>query len=108
MNNLVQQLMTDRADWDVILEHDYEITITRDDILASLRYDQIESPMHEPIVQQCRGMVVDTARRGVLAWSYNKFWNHGETLAAPVDWATARVQEKLDGSLMILHATTDP
>jgi hypothetical protein len=104
MNNLVQELINQNpTDWARVLEHDYKIKITCDGDVASLRYDQIESPMHEPIVQQCRGMVVDTVRRRVVAWPYNKFWNHGEALAAPVDWATARVQEKLDGSLMILY-----
>ncbi len=104
MNNLVHQLMIDRPnDWTEHLEHDLKINIVRDGDLASLKYNQIESPMHEPIVQQCRGMVVDVERRQVLAWPYNKFWNHGEPLADPINWATARVQEKLDGSLMILH-----
>ena len=103
MENLVQRLMLDRADWLEHLENDLHISTVRDGDLVSLKYNQIESPMSDPMVQQCRGMVVDCAQRRVLAWPYNKFWNHGEHLAAPVDWATARVQEKLDGSLMILY-----
>lgn len=72
--------------------------------LVSLKYNQIESPMDNPMVAECRGMVVDisTDHAQILAWPYNKFWNHGEKLAAPIDWATARVQDKLDGSLMIM------
>lgn len=102
--NLVQKLMDDEPEtWLSILVEKYKIKVTRDGALASLRYDQTESPMHEPIVQQCRGMVVDVERRVVLAWPYNKFWNHGDMLAAEIDWTTARVQEKLDGSLMILY-----
>lgn len=103
MINLVHALMDNDTDWLDVLERDYKIQIVRDGARASLKYNQIESPMHEPIVQQCRGMVVDVDRRAVLAWPYNKFWNHGEALADPIDWSTARVQEKLDGSLMILH-----
>lgn len=48
-------------------------------------------------------MVVDVQRRKVLAHPYNKFWNHGETLAAPIAWSSANVFEKLDGSLMIMY-----
>lgn len=103
MENLVQRLMLERTDWLEHLENDLHISVVRDGDLASLKYNQIESPMADPMVQQCRGMVVDVAQRRVLAWPYNKFWNHGEHLAAPIDWASARVQEKLDGSLMILH-----
>lgn len=103
MNNLVQKLMDERADWLEHLVSEFKIDAVRAGDLVSLKYNQIESPMAEPIVQQCRGMVVDIAQRKVVAWPYNKFWNHGEALAAPIDWSTARVQEKLDGSLMILH-----
>lgn len=103
MINLVQQLIYSRPDWLEHLVSEYKIDAVRDGDLVSLKYNQIESPMHDPIVQQCRGMVVDVAQRKVLAWPYNKFWNHGEALAAPIDWSTARVQEKLDGSLIILH-----
>ncbi|HKP06809.1 MAG TPA: RNA ligase [Microbacterium sp.] len=103
MENLIQGLMRDRHDWLAHLENELHIAAVRDGDLVSLKYNQIESPMHEPLVQQCRGMVVDAAQSRVLAWPYNKFWNHGEKLAAPIDWSTARVQEKLDGSLMILY-----
>jgi hypothetical protein len=102
--SLVQQLMIDEpARWLEILVETYKIIVNRDGALASLKYDQIESPMSEPIVQQCRGMVVDVEQRRVLAWPYNKFWNHGDVQADVIDWSTARVQEKLDGSLMILY-----
>jgi len=103
VENLVQRLMSSRTDWLEHLENDLRISVVRDGDLASLKYNQIESPMADPMVQQCRGMVVDVARERVLAWPYNKFWNFGEHLAAPLDWSTARVQEKLDGSLMILY-----
>lgn len=91
------------TEWLAILERDLKIHVVRDGALASLKYNQIESPMHDLLVQQCRGMVVDVDRRQIVAWPYNKFWNHGEALADSIDWATARVQEKLDGSLMILY-----
>ena len=99
----VRSLIASDPNWLTRLVEEFKIHVTRDGDLASLKYNQIESPMHEPIVQECRGMVVDVERRRVLAHPYNKFWNYGETLAAPIDWATARVQDKLDGSLMILY-----
>lgn len=108
MKNLVQELMHEQPiEWLTLLERDLKIHIVRDGARASLKYNQIESPMDNPLVQQCRGMVVDVDLRQVVAWPYNKFWNHGEAGAATIDWATARVQEKLDGSLMILHHHAD-
>jgi len=100
VRNLIQ---TEPDNWLAILTEQFHIGAVVDGDLVSLKYNQIESPMHEPIVQECRGMVVHVSTGTILAHPYNKFWNHGEALAAPIDWNTARVLEKLDGSLMILY-----
>lgn len=71
--------------------------------LVQLKYNQITSPMAEAIVQQCRGLIVDESRGWeVVCHPFDKFFNWGEPLAAPIDWSSARVFEKLDGSLMSL------
>lgn len=104
MKNLVEELIRERpSDWLEYLQSTYAIKAVQDDGLVSLKYNQIESPMDVPIVQQCRGMVVDLDAREVVAWPYNKFWNLGEARADTIDWSTARVLDKLDGSLMILY-----
>lgn len=72
--------------------------------LVLLKYDQIASPMSERLVQECRGIVLDEARDwAVVARAFDKFFNHGEGHAALIDWAKARVQEKVDGSLCMLY-----
>jgi len=98
----VKQLIASNPQWLEYLQSELKIDVVRDGDLASLKYNQIESPMHDPIVQECRGMVVHVPTGKILAHPYNKFWNHGEALADPIDWSTARVLEKLDGSLILL------
>ncbi len=72
--------------------------------LVLLKYNQIFSPMSEPIVQECRGLIVDESRDfDVVSHPFHKFFNAGEPNAAPLDWKGARVFEKLDGSLMSLY-----
>lgn len=72
--------------------------------LVLLKYNQIESPFAEPLVQHCRGLILDENDGWrVVSWPFNKFFNHGEGHAAPIDWDTAKVFEKLDGSLMTLY-----
>jgi hypothetical protein len=72
--------------------------------LVLLKYSQIESPMAEPIVQECRGLILDEAENWrVVCRAYDKFFNYGEPNAVAIDWSTARVYEKLDGSLMTLY-----
>src|SRR4051794_21524704 len=72
--------------------------------LVMLKYSQINSPMAEPIVQDCRGIILDEADDWrVVSYPYRKFFNHGEPNAAAIDWPSARVFDKLDGSLMTLY-----
>lgn len=72
--------------------------------LVQLKYNQIESPMGEPLVRQCRGIILDEADNwNCVARPFDKFFNYGEGHAATIDWNTARVTEKLDGSLIILY-----
>lgn len=72
--------------------------------LALLKYDQIASQMSEEIVRDCRGLILDEADNWrAVSLAFRKFFNHGEGHAAKIDWDSARVQEKLDGSLMQLY-----
>lgn len=72
--------------------------------LIQFKYDMIESPMGEPIVQECRGVILDSANAwDVVARPFDKFFNSNEGHAAKIDWSTARVQEKVDGSLIIMY-----
>lgn len=83
MRNLVAELIAARPDdWLEILRAELKIQTVEADGLVSLKYDQIESPMGNPLVQQCRGMVVDLETCEVVAWPYDKFWNLGEARAA--------------------------
>jgi hypothetical protein len=69
--------------------------------LLLFKYNQIDSPMGERIVQECRGIILDsTDNWKVVSFAYEKFFNHGEGHAAPIDMSTAKVMEKLDGSIM--------
>jgi hypothetical protein len=72
--------------------------------LVLFNYNQINSPMGDPLVQRCRGLILDESRGWrTVAYPYDKFFNHGEGHAAPIDWSTARVMEKLDGTLCTLY-----
>jgi hypothetical protein len=89
------------------LSERYSIAVRRHpkfDELVMLKYDQIHSPMAEPVVQACRGIILDESRDwAVVCHSFDKFFNEGEPLAAPIDWNSACVFEKLDGSLIQMY-----
>ena len=72
--------------------------------LYQFKYNQITSPMHEPIVQEARGIILDRDQDWkIIAYPYNKFFNHGEPNAPQVDLNSSMFYEKLDGSLCILY-----
>lgn len=71
--------------------------------LVLLKYD-IFANFGDPIVRECRGIILDEADDWrVVSLSFFKFFNYGEGHAADIDWSTARVQEKLDGSLCVMY-----
>jgi hypothetical protein len=89
------------------IEPAYQIAAKRHPLFSSLvmfKYAHTGSPMHEPIVRECRGIILDEANDWrVVSFPFKKFFNYGEPNAAAIDWSTATVYEKLDGSLMTLY-----
>lgn len=89
------------------LESEYAISAKRHGRfpnLVLLKYSQIESPMGKRIVQECRGIILDENDNWrVVSRAFDKFFNSGEGHAAQIDWSTAKVQEKLDGSLIVVY-----
>ncbi|MEG3940347.1 T4 RnlA family RNA ligase [Microcoleus sp. S36b_A3] len=85
----------------------YHIKVTRHrqyPDLVCLKYSQIESPLGEKIVQQCRGIILDSSQDWeIVSYPYDKFFNYGEGHAAAIDWSSAKVYEKLDGSLIVMY-----
>jgi hypothetical protein len=93
------------------LEQNFAISIKRHlkyPNLVLLKYNQIESPLSHPVVRECRGIILDEANNWqVISYPYRKFFNYGEGHADEIDWKTARVYEKLDGSLMTIYYYDD-
>ena len=70
-----------------------------------LKYDQLvsNSLMGMPEMQDCRGIVLEKGTWKVMSLAFRKFFNAEEGNAAKVDWNTAQVLEKLDGSLIQVY-----
>ena len=75
------------------------IKVRKDDMgLAIFKYD-IGCDLADPIVCEARGIIIDLNTLDVAGIGFDKFFNSHETYAADIDWNTARVQEKEDGSI---------
>jgi hypothetical protein len=74
--------------------------------LIQFTYDQIESSKYKdhPVVVESRGIILNSEDNwNIVCRSFDRFFNQGETCAAEIDWSNARVQEKVDGSLMTVY-----
>jgi len=87
--------------WEALLWKDYGIKVKRENTYAIFNYGY-DCNFAEPIVQEARGIILDTERLQVVCWPFRKFGNYNEYYADTIDWKTARVFEKLDGSIIKL------
>jgi hypothetical protein len=84
---------------------DFKLKSREYDDKVLLKYDQLVSPtlMSLPEVQECRGLILEKGTWKVLSLAFIKFFNAEESNAAKIDWNTANVLEKLDGTLIQLY-----
>ena len=74
------------------------------DGVVQLRYSPRAKPADHPIVCECRGLILDATRDwAVIAFPFRRFFNYRSERAAQLDWASARVYEKIDGSMTTLY-----
>ena len=84
-----------------IIKNELHISIKRDGDLAIFNYN-FGCDFSNPVVKEARGIIIDTKKLEVVCWPFRKFGNHNEPYADKIDWASARVLEKVDGSIIKL------
>lgn len=87
--------------WEALLWKQYGIKSKREGPYAIFNYGHA-SDFSDPIVQEARGIILDTETLEVVCWPFRKFGNHNESYADSIDWSHARVLEKVDGSIIKL------
>jgi len=105
-NNLKHNLIAflNEHGLDALKERDIRVaTDDRFPGLYNLKYG-IFADKTDPITCACRGAVVQKDEDGfkLVAYAFDRFFNLGEFGAADIDWETATVYEKYDGSLIKL------
>jgi len=72
--------------------------------VVQLRYSPRAEPADHPMICECRGLILDaTCDWAIVAFPFRRFFNYRSDRAAQIDWETARVYEKLDGSVTTLY-----
>ncbi len=84
-------------------------TFHPDDERCILNYDMIESPKNNPMVSECRGIVLNRNTYEVIARAFNRFFNLGEVKGEcdKFCWEESIGTDKEDGSLILLYWYND-
>ena len=101
----VQEFIRENSDWECLLSSEpFNLSISHDEVfgrkLVLFKYDQTNADFSLDIVRECRGLILDAETFEVVCFPFVKFFNYGEPLAANIDWSSARVEAKIDGSIM--------
>lgn len=86
------------------LKNDHGINYHVQNGKISLSYNQILVRDADELSQQCRGLILRDQTFDVVAVPMFRFFNIEQTtIAAEIDWNTASIEEKLDGTLVIVY-----
>ena len=97
--NYIKNLIKNNSNWKKVLENK-GIDIKEDGDYTILKYNLLKADFNDPMVKECRGLIIHN--REVVCRAFDKFGNYGEYYADDIDWTSAKVQEKMDGSIMKL------
>jgi len=103
MKLLVAELMEQNENWEEILTSEpYNLKVSTKGDYVLLKYSQIGSNLSNPVVQECRGVILKETfgEWNPVCLPFHKFFNVQEPNAVQIDWESAIVEEKYDGSLI--------
>lgn len=86
------------------LKDELSIEIKKYPGFVVLNYNQLDSPVLSPIVQECRGLVLSDNLE-VIARGFGRFFNYGETpqVTSAMKYEGAKAYIKHDGSLINIY-----
>jgi len=100
MSKLIQ-FIKENDNWKELLkEKPYELAFDETENHVLLKYSQIKSDFNNDLVQESRGSIIDKSTLEFVCRPFDKFYNLHEGRASEIDWNTAKIQEKLDGSII--------
>ena len=100
----LQRFIFAHENWrELLAAKPYCIKIVEEGNLVLFKYSQIDSDFFNPIVQECRGIILEKDTWRVVAYAFRKFGNIGESYVDEIDWESAVVETKEDGSLIKVY-----
>lgn len=94
-----------------LYEHDY-LSLTQGkgeyQHLFVVNYDQVKTKFISQVSCESRGTILSyiDGQYSLVCYAFQKFFNFGAPQAHQIDWSTAKIYEKVDGSLLKLYYDT--
>lgn len=84
------------------LKDDYGIKFKENGTLVVLNYDQINSTKTDPIVMECRSLILEIGTWDIISAAFYRFFNYGEAenITGNFNFKNAVATEKIDGSII--------
>lgn len=99
----IVKFIKQNKNWEELLAADpYFLKIKRKDNLIHFKYAPNSSPELE-IVKEARGLILEDWTWNVVAYPFRRFYNYGEPYHDNIDWKSAVVSKKEDGSLIKVY-----
>lgn len=103
MLDVQKYLLSGKTLQDLIDNFSIKVRIDNNLNVVCLNYDQINSPMGNSIVEECRALILELDTWEVLSWPFRKFYNYSEGhIPVSFNWNQFDALNKLDGSLISL------
>ena len=97
----LRDFILSRDNWEELLTAEpYYLKVSRDDGYIMFKYNQIFSDFNIPLVREARGIIFRESDWECVCDPFRKFGNWGESYCPEINWETASVQQKIDGSLI--------
>ena len=94
----------EHTNWEELLSSPpYSLSIKKKDTRILFKYSQINSDFSLEIVREARGLILEDKTWKIVCYPFKKFFNYGESYADKIDWETAKVTSKEDGSLIKIY-----
>lgn len=101
------RFLDENTDWEKKLsQKPYSLTVKTNEPYVLFIYSQIHTDFSFPLCQESRGIILKKITSDgktfyrIVCRPFDKFFNLGEKHCVDIDWSTAKICEKLDGSLI--------
>lgn len=92
------EFIKENDNWEEVLKKEKHIKIRKEGNLALFKYSA-KADFKDEIVRGARGHIIDLDKMEYVCRPFLKFGNYYEEYVPDIDWTTAQIQEKIDGSI---------